>query len=181
MNFKLFNRTTTETLEDHEGLLDKHTVDIEELKKKMEGATFGGEGPSLEEMDKRYAKKDEPDLTIVRIEELEAMSEMLLNRIIKQEKSLYHNSTLEQMKNNDKLKERISSAVKQDRDESAKRGSSANLHKGPSKDMTTELDKIMAEIDNLNDADMCLTTRVINLEKGLGAANKELKVHGEDI
>ena len=60
-----------------EGLLDKHTVDIEELKKKMEGATFGGEGPSLEEMDRRYARKDEPDLTIVRIEELEAMSEML--------------------------------------------------------------------------------------------------------
>ena len=46
-------------------------------------------------MDERYALKGEPDRTIIRIEELEAMHELLLNRMIKHEKSLYENSTLE--------------------------------------------------------------------------------------
>lgn len=106
------------------------------------------------------------------------MSEMLLNRMIKQEKSLFQNSTLEQMRDNQSISDQIKDAVKKDRLNSAQRGKN---QKASGSDIMTELDKIMGEIDSLNDNDKCLTTRVINLEKGLGAARSTLNVHNGDI
>ena len=138
-------------------------------------------------MDKRYAMKDEPDSTIFRIEELEAMNEMLLNRIIKHEKSIFQNSTLAQMGNEKEIKDKIHEAVRKDRASSPIRrnASQASIAAGAGAETASapqsELDKIMEEIDKLNENDLCLTTRVQILEKGLGAANNTLNVHTTDI
>lgn len=159
-------------------LLDKHTKEIEELQKKIAGLAVGGGAEiDMNAMDERYALKGEPDLTISRLEELEAMNEMLLNRIIKHEKSLYENSTLEQLGSNQEIKSKIHEAVKKDRVASPQR----REKEASGINVESELDKIMAELDKLNETDQDITKRVQILEKGMGAANTQLKDHEADI
>ena len=62
--------------------------------------------------------KTPPDNTIVRIEELEKMTEELIAKVMKHDKTLYQNSTLDDLKNDntkDKVHDLLHDATTKDR------------------------------------------------------------------
>lgn len=163
--------------------MEKHQKEIDELKKQLGGLEIGGGAEvDMNAMDKRYALKGEPDLTVVRIEELEALTEMLLNRIIKHEKAMFQNSTLENVGSDKDLRRKIHEAVKKDRASSPIRRNEDPTASAVSNELVmSELDKVMAEIDKLNSNDYDLTTRVQILEKALREAHSQVNINMNDI
>ena len=85
-------------------IVDKHTKEIEDLKNKLAAGLAtggGGDGVDIDALRNLFASKTPPDNTIVRIEELEKINAELLANVMKHEKTLYQNNTLEDLKNDD--------------------------------------------------------------------------------
>ena len=78
---------------------DRHEKDIEELRKKLAAGTGGGGGVDISEMEKLFAGKNPPDNTLIRIEDLEKINADLLDKLMRHEKTLYQNSTLDDLRN----------------------------------------------------------------------------------
>ena len=134
-------------------------------------ATGGGGdgGVDVDALRNMFASKLPPESTIVRIEELEKMTQELIAKVMKHDKTLYQNSTLDDLKNDNskaKVHDLLQDASAKDRAQSATkraRDSQASIH--DKDDAATNasflnLEKVFEEIDALNSTDNCLATRI---------------------
>jgi hypothetical protein len=188
MNQKLHRREAQENFEDLKEIVDRHTKEIDELKAGMGGSQikYEGNGVDVNELSKIFAGKNPPDNTLVRIEELERFNAEVVARVINHDKTLYQNSTLGDLVQNDSkghIKEKVGDALRKDRVKSAtgrskspdsirkpdsplKVGTGVNFHEDK-ESQNPNLDLVFEEIENLNNNDYCLTTRIQTLEKML--------------
>ena len=115
-------------------IVDRHTKEIEDLQNKLAAGLAtggGGDGVDIDALRNLFASKTPPDNTIVRIEELEKINSELLANVMKHEKTLYQNNTLEDLKNDDsknKVKGLMQEAQEKDRHSQKGRDSQGSIH-----------------------------------------------------
>ena len=104
---------------------------------------------------------------------------------MRHEKTLYQNSTLDDLRKTDSacaLRDSISNAAKKDRAQSANRRRAEAESKGDTLGVSqANLDAVFEELENLNNNDSCLTTRIQKLEQMLRQASGTIKVHTDEI
>ncbi len=187
-------------------IVDRHTKEIEDLKNKLAlvgagGGGGGGSGVDLDQLAGLFAGKNPPDNTLVRIEELERFNAEVIARVINHDKTLYQNSTLDDLVKNDSknvVASKVNTALGRSdgfgtRAASANKANRENLDygSGVSKklqdiDAATSasqrnLEKVFDEIEALNNTDSCLTTRIQKLEAAIRANHKTVTVHTSEI
>ena len=155
----------------------------------------GGDGApvDLSGLANLYAGKNPPDNTLVRIEELERFNAEVVARVINHDKTLYQNSTLHDLIKTDskaQISEKLSDAFSKDRAQSAKNGGRSSVAASIPNQLSEHasqpsfkhnLEKVLDDIEALNNTDNCLTTRIIRLEEGLAAKDAIIKEHEREI
>ena len=114
----------------------------------------------------------------------------MVAKLMKHDKTLYQNNTLEDLKNDNskaKVNELLTDASKKDRASSAtKRHRDSQQSIQDKDDAATNasflnLERVFDELDALNSTDNCLATRIQILEKALKANHTVVKQHTVDI
>lgn len=145
-------------------ILDKEKID--DLLAKI-GMGGGGGDVDMDMLNKRFASKLPPDSTIVRIEELEKLIKKLSEKCIQHDKTLYQNNILDKSVT-EPIKEEV---VEDDNAKSVKDDGT----------VVSEMEKILLEIEALNNCDMDLTARMQILEKALKGTTIQVNTNVKDI
>ena len=173
--------------------MDEHTKQIAELMARP--ITTGGDGGTvdLSGLANLYAGKNPPDSTLVRIEELERFNAEVVARVINHDKTLYQNSTLGDLIKTDskaQISEKLSDAFSKDRAQSAKQNGRSSVAASIPNQLSEHasqpsfkqnLERVLDDIEALNNTDNCLTTRIIKLEEGLAAKDAIIRDHEREI